>query len=445
MLRLTPRISALRLPLRQRIPPTRRLQTTPSPVTPVGPFTVTVQGPHVDSEDASEHTEPLLDQLKSIPKDTTILTIGEDPPSDTEWGILGKHFTGVRDLTIDTGFNEDLNDRLMPTHWPLDKLKLSGPCGEVTKSPHILQGTVAHLILNFASELRFEGPTSNELSRAYDEAIKCGEKEKEYIGDSGIQLIMMSSLALEWLANKYPHGTSISSSERPELEPENRPVEGQEIRLRTLEIIENDAIDTFQRMSLALPHIVDNLTSLNIRSTSNPPDPQWMQESFFLGVLKEMTNLETFHLSIGETFQEEASLPGLFASLPPNLTTLHIRGPASLAQSERWEEWVTAFGSEDFLPKLQRLAFVLDLHYKENEYGRKELEDAPGGLLREARAACDQLCDAARRRGVKVEPLTDEWAGGHVCLRPVDERWDGDNEREREERPSATQQSSKET
>ncbi|KAL2818049.1 hypothetical protein BJX63DRAFT_82694 [Aspergillus granulosus] len=423
MLRLAPSISTiwrwLPLPLRQRIPPTRCVQT----LTPVGPFTVTVQGPHVDSEDAPEHIEPLLAQLKAIPRDTTILTIGEDPPSDTEWGILGKHFTSVRDLTIDSGFNEDLNDRLMPTHWPLDRLELSGPCGEVTKSPHILQGRVAHLVLYLASELRFEGPTSDGLRDAYTEAIECGEKQKEYIGKSKIQLIMMASLALEWLAKKYPSGTDLSDSDRPELEPENRPVDAEAIRLRTLEIIENDAIDTFQRMSLALPHVVQNLTSLNLRSTSNPPDPRWLHESYFAGVLQKLPNLDTLRLTIGDVFTDHTSLPALFTWLPPSVATLHFRGPASLVQSERWEEWVAAFGSASFLPQLQRLAFVLDLYYQEDDYGRKQLADAPEGLLLEARAACDRLCQAAQRRGVQVEPLTDEWAGKHVCLRPIDGRW----------------------
>ncbi|KAJ0421281.1 hypothetical protein BJY00DRAFT_110441 [Aspergillus carlsbadensis] len=432
MIRLTPRIAlpAIRLPLRQRIPPTRRIQTLTPATPPVGPFKVTVQGPHVDSEDIPEHTEPLLEQLKTLPKDTTILTIGEDPPSDTEWGILGKHFTSVRDLTMDSGFNEELNDKLMPIHWPLEKLQLSGPCGEVTKSPHILQGRVAHLVLYFASELRFEGPTSDELNRAYHEAIERGEKKKEYIGDSGIQLIMMTSLALEWMAKKYPEGEHDMSQFK--LEPENLPIEGEEIRTRTLEIIENDAIDTFQRMSLALPHVVQNLTSLTLRSTSNPPDPRWLHEGFFGNVLKEMKNLETLHLTVGDIFQKEESLPALFTWLPPNVTTLHLRGPASLVQSKRWEEWVTTFESKDFLPKLQRLAFVLDLHYKEGEYGHKELDDAPEGLLLEARAACDRVCDAARRRGVEVQPLSDRWAGKHVCLRPVDARWSLS--------PSATQQ-----
>ncbi|KAL3490242.1 hypothetical protein BJX62DRAFT_142471 [Aspergillus germanicus] len=424
MIRLDPRIafSALRLPLRQRIPPTRRIQTLVTPATPpVGPFTVKVQGPHVDSEDIPEHTEPLLTQLKSIPKETTILTIGEDPPSDTEWGILGKHFTSVRDLTMDCGFNEELRDRLMPVHWPLEKLEIWGPCGEVTKSPHILQGRVAHLVLYFASEMRFEGPTSDELDRAHHEAIERGEKTKEYIGDSGIQVIMLSELAVEWIAKKYPEGEHEISQFK--LEPENQPVEGQEIRTRTLEIIENDAIDTFQRMSLALPHVVQNLRSLTLRSTSNPPDPRWLHEDFFGGVLKEMTNLETLHLTVGDIFQKEESLPALFTWLPPNVTTLHFRAPASLVHSKRWEEWVTAFESKDFLPKLERLAFVLDIHNKEGEYSKK-LEDAPEDLLLEARAACDRVCDAARRRGVKVVPLEDKWAGKHVCLRPVDARWD---------------------
>ncbi|KAL2870150.1 uncharacterized protein BJX67DRAFT_378682 [Aspergillus lucknowensis] len=415
----------VRLPRLSRLPKQceRRLTTT---VPQIGPYTVTVQGPWVDSEDAPDHKEPLLAQLKSIPRDTTTLTIDEDPPSDTEWDILANHFTAVRDLTIDSGFNEDLNDAKMPLHWPLEKLQLWGPCGEVTKSPHILQGRVGHLVLYFASELRFEGPTSRELSRAHDEAIERGEAQKRFLGKSGIQVVHMTELAQAWLREKCTaEGGEPKDGEE---EAEHRPVDNgddveKESQMHTLEIIENDALDTFLRMSLALPHVVENLTTLNLRSTSNPPDCSWIHESMLGEVLPQLTQLQTLKLSVGEVFSDESSLPALYAWLPPNLTTLHFRGPVSLARSARWSDWVAAFASAEFLPRLERLAFVLDLHYAANEYDRKELAIAPDDLLDEARAACKRLCEAVRRRGVTIEGIQDEWAGQHVCLRPVDHRW----------------------
>ncbi|KAI9369640.1 hypothetical protein BJX61DRAFT_518594 [Aspergillus egyptiacus] len=407
--------SFLRLPkIHRPIPPiASRIHT------PIGPHRVIVQGPHVDSEDAADHREPLLSQLRNIPRDTTILTVEEDPPSDTEWGILGDHFTNVEDLTIDTGFHEDLNDRKMPLHWPLQRLEIQGVCGEVTKSPHILQGRVGHLILYFTSEMRFEGPRSDELSDAYQKEIARGEVEARYIGR--LQIIHMSELALDWMSKKYT--TSENPNPSPQLEPENRPLEDEEIRLHTLEIIENDALDTFQRMTLALPHLVANLTTLHLRSTSNPPDFSWINEDALAAILPQLTNLQTLTLYVGDVFRDPSSLPALYTWLPPNLTTLHFRGPASLCRSERWEEWIGAFASGEFLPRLRRLAFVLDFHYEVGQYKSQELADAPEELLQQARTECDRLCEAARRRGVSIEVLHDEWAGRHGCLRPVDSRW----------------------
>lgn len=294
---------------------------------------------------------------------------------------------------------------------------ISGVCGEVTKSPHILQGLVKHLILYFTSEMRFEGPRSDELSRAYQEAIDRGEAQAEYIPGSKIQLINITKLGQEWIAQKYG-----DSSAKAELEPENRPVEGQESRLRTLEIIENDALDTFQRMCAAIPHVVEKVSTLNLRSTSGRPDFSWTEERSFAKILPQLTDLQTLKLSVGEVFHEETTLPALYTSLPPNITTLHFRGPISLCRSGRWEEWVTAFSVDTFLPKLQRLAFVLDIHYEEGKHN-KELADAPEEDLLQARAACGRLYEGARRRGITIEPLLDEWADKHVCVRPVDGRW----------------------
>ncbi|KAL5333730.1 hypothetical protein BJX70DRAFT_47659 [Aspergillus crustosus] len=372
-------------------------------------YKVTVQGPHVASEDAPDHRDSLLSQLKDIPKDITTLTLAEDPPSNSEWDILSSHFTSVRDLTMDSGWNEDLNDRKMPLHWPLERLTLSSPCGEVIESPHILQGRVRHLVLYLTSGLRFEGPTSPELTKTYQQAIERCAAEKQYLGESKIQLINTPELAVAWMKEKY---TAVGEQEASaSLEPDNRPVEGQESRMRTLEIIENDALDTFQRMSLALPHVIQNLTSLTLHSTNIVPDFNTLDEGLFLTLLPSLTNLTTLTLSIGESFHQPSSLPALFTRLPQSLTTLHFRGPISLIQSPRWEEWIAAFKSETYLPNLQHLAFVLDLHYtQENENGLKRPKPAPEKDLCQARAACERVHEAARNRGISIQPLSGAWA-----------------------------------
>ncbi|KAL4974600.1 hypothetical protein BDW66DRAFT_139557 [Aspergillus desertorum] len=382
---------------------------------------VTVQGPYVDSESAPEHREALLAQLRTIPRDTTKLLIEEDPPSNTEWSILGDHFTSVRDLKIDSGFNEYLNDRDMPVHWPVERLTLSDVCGEVTKSPHILHGRIKHLILYCTAGMRFEGPTSDELYHMNDEVIKRHEARLQSLGrNSNIQFINMSQLGEEWMAKKY---NNVGLSDNPPLEPENQPVDGEKSRLRTLEIIENDALDTFLRMSAALPHVVATVTSLTLRSTSLGRDFDWFSEKLFPDVLAQLDALEALNLSVGAVFKEPSTLSGLYASFPPNLTTLHFRGPVSLWRAEEWEDWVSAFSDKSFLPRLERLAFVLDLHYVPDEHGHLRLETPPDEDLREARAACERLYEGARRRGLIVESLRDDWAGKHACLKPVDDRW----------------------
>ncbi|KAL5041585.1 hypothetical protein BDW71DRAFT_211967 [Aspergillus fruticulosus] len=362
-----PRISAL-LP---RIPTLRRY--TPHAATQE----VAVQGPHVGRKSAPEHREALLAQLRDIPKDTRKLRIEEDTPSDTEWSILAEHFTSVRDLELESGFNEELNDRNMPVHWPLERLLVSGVCGEVTKSPHILRGRIQHLILYLTSEMRFEGPTSAELRRMNQEAIERGEAKVQYLSEtSKIQLINITQLGRKWMEKKYnPPGLT----ENPPLEPENQPVDGEDSRLRTLEIIEDDALDTFLRM--AASH-----------------------------ALAELVALESLNLSVGVVFSEPSTLPGLYTGFPPNLTTLHFRGPITLCRSERWEEWVSAFRDRNFLPNLSRLAFVLDLHYVPDKHGTLRPDAPPEEDLREARAACERLYEGARRRGISIESFHDEWA-----------------------------------
>ncbi|BAE59138.1 unnamed protein product [Aspergillus oryzae RIB40] len=161
-------------------------------------------------EDSENHGEDLISQLKSIPSDITALRIEEDAPSDKEWAILGSHFTDIQSLELESGFNEDLNDKELPLHWPLKRCQISSACGEVTRTPHIRQGRVSHLILLLTSGIRFEGPTSSELSKAHSQAIARGEEKADFITvkegtpeERQIQITSIPELASKWMINKY--------------------------------------------------------------------------------------------------------------------------------------------------------------------------------------------------------------------------------------------------
>ena len=147
---------------------------------------------------------------------------------------------------------------------------------------------------------------------------------------------------------------------------------------------------------------MDNVETLRLRSTQGN-DFELLQEEVFSQMLPEFHNLQTLHLTIGEVFQDESLLPTLYKAFPPNLTALYFRGPALLTQSEQWNGWLGAFASPEFLPKLQRLAFVLDLHYKD----KKEAK-VPDELLRQAREACEPIYEAALQRGITLEAMPAE-------------------------------------
>ncbi|KAL4796686.1 hypothetical protein BDV19DRAFT_387877 [Aspergillus venezuelensis] len=233
----------------------------------------------------------------------------------------------------------------------------------------------------------------------HSEAIQRGEKEPKNLEPDGggrkIEVTFLPDLAVEWLADKHHGKGAGDATPTPEPEPENRPVEGQESQLRTLEIIENDALDTFVRI-----------------------------DETFLQILSALEALETLNLFVGEIFEDPATLPSLCKHLPPNLTTLQFRGPLSFGRSDEFNEWVEAFKSESFLPKLERLAFVLDYHYSKGDNAWfSRLDTPPEDELAEARAACERLYEAARQRGITVQPLHDRWVNGHMRLRDVDSRW----------------------
>jgi hypothetical protein len=96
-------------------------------------FTVKVKGPHEAGDD--DHRDLLLAQLEKIPRDIQFLDITEDTPSEIEWELLGNHFSKIKDLEMHRGWNEELNDAGLPTHWPLERLLVSDACGEVFCRP----------------------------------------------------------------------------------------------------------------------------------------------------------------------------------------------------------------------------------------------------------------------------------------------------------------------
>lgn len=336
-----------------------------------------------------------------------------------EWSLLGAHFSSVKDLDISTGFNEDLNDERMPLHWPLERLLISSACGEVFRSPFVLEGKVKHLILLLTSGLRFEGPTSAELCRANTEAIARGDAKEEYMTvhkgtseERKIAIVSIPALAFDWMKEKYESGQSHPVRPTPD-----------QINLETLEILEHDTIDAFIRMTLALPHLVQNLKTLNIRS-SNGFDFNFTNEEMFHQIFPQLDGLETLVFTAGEVFKNEQFLPLLYKTFPSNLSTLRIRGPVSLSKSEHWKEWVQSFADPAFLPNLKKLSFVLDLDYEQGDSHRKKNVTAQEEELREAKAACNQLCAGAEKRDITIEPLHDEWSEYSKNLSQVDDRWD---------------------
>ncbi|KFY44057.1 hypothetical protein V494_01663 [Pseudogymnoascus sp. VKM F-4513 (FW-928)] len=380
--------------------------------------TLKVQGPHEAEEDG--HKEALLSQLQGAQKEIQSLKIDHDTPSDTEWGLMSDHFSDIQNLEMEAGFNEELNDKPIPAHWPIERLLVSSSCGEVFESPFVLEGRVKHLILLLTSGLRFEGPTSDELCRANEEAIERGEAKADYITvregtpeERKIQITSISGLARNWMGQKYGNTDTAAEPETPVPEHVNTEI---------LEILENDAIDTFTRMTLALPNLIGNLKTLNLRSSSGL-DFHFTPKEMFREILPQLTNVKTFVFTVGDIFEEADFLPLFYEQFPPNISTLRFRGPFSLAKSEHWSKWLEAFANPEYLPNLKKLSFVLDLAYDNEEDGGRKRKPTVDEL-REGKAACKKLFDGLENRGIVIEPFHDKWADYSVSFDKVDERWE---------------------
>ncbi|PYH79441.1 hypothetical protein BO82DRAFT_366810 [Aspergillus uvarum CBS 121591] len=96
---------------------------------------------------------------------------------------------------------------------------------------------------------------------------------------------------MAWLDAKYG-GPNCN-----ELDPDNTPLTQHEVSLQTLEIVENDALCTFARMTLALPYVVRNTSALHLSSTNGCCEFQKTNEKMFVQFLPQMESLKILQLS----------------------------------------------------------------------------------------------------------------------------------------------------
>ncbi|KAJ5959803.1 uncharacterized protein N7479_006953 [Penicillium vulpinum] len=369
---------------------------------------IKVQGPPEVSK--SDHETHLQAQLQSIPKTTKELLITVHTPSDPEWAILGAHFSSVRILRLESHNREyKLNNKLIPLHWPLQQLTLYSTFGQLTQTPFVRKGLVGHLILFYDYYLRFKGLPNDKLSEEEQYTLRKGPKfpSAKFNKPNDKKLVDFTSFVADHMHRFL--------GETLNIEPENEPPAGP-INLHTLEIWEYDSVDVFCRMAMALPHLVENLQTLLLRYTGmGKSEPLTM--GCFRAFLPALTNLKTLDLKFAD-FGDMSTVEIMYKFFPPDLTTLFFRGPALLIESEHWADWLRAFESPDLLPQLQRLTFVLDIHY---EYWCREVDiAAPEEILGRAREACEPPYEIARKRGITIEsiPIDDDGQAG-----PMDDRW----------------------
>lgn len=98
------------------------------------------------------------------------------------------------------------------------------------------------------------------------------------------------------------HMSKVYSNSERKLEPENEPPAGP-INLQSLEIFENDALDTLCRMYGPLPHLVYNLHTFWLRSTTGLDFGLTGEESF-RQILPDLKNLKVFNLTVGDVFND---------------------------------------------------------------------------------------------------------------------------------------------
>ncbi|KAL8789292.1 MAG: hypothetical protein Q9213_001215 [Squamulea squamosa] len=134
---------------------------------------VTVDLPGIKKSNAQ-----IAEEINGLDPDTVNLSLDDGTPNDETWAVVSKHLMTIKHLRLSGGWDEMLNDKL-PLHWPLERLLIDSSGGELVQYPWITKGRVKHLILWLTCNLRFDGPTSDELFRRHYEAVERGEKEEE--------------------------------------------------------------------------------------------------------------------------------------------------------------------------------------------------------------------------------------------------------------------------
>jgi hypothetical protein len=192
--------------------------------------------------------------------------------------------------------------------------------------------------------------------------------------------------------------------------------------MKHLSILGNDALEVLTGIAATKFYLLASLDSLILYSASKN-DLLHIPPSVFLTLFPHLANLTTLKLTLGSSMYarligkvgNDRFLPALF---PPNIQTLHFRGPGSMVRD--LDKFAAAFASEGFLPQLKRISLILDLADDDSD-GPFELSLEE---LTAAHAACRKVLDAAAKRGVVVDKFREPWIEAHQRLFwGVDDRW----------------------
>ncbi|KAH6641877.1 hypothetical protein F5144DRAFT_643633 [Chaetomium tenue] len=360
----------------------------------------------------------LQDAMAVIDRETDILHITGDVPSNGEWEALGQHFTKVRFLKVATGFNEDWIDAKFPLNWPLDLLIIADAAGDRITTPAIMEGRINHLVLLFAHGLRFEGPLTEDLMKDAKPMSMIPTGQLQFNYDS------------KWLKEKYLLVSSEDEEKDDEDEEKEEDADDALFSLergddppscmKYLDILGNDALEMLTYMALAKFHLLASLESLIIYSsdTDLPLVP-----FFFFSFLRKLIHLKHVKLTLESAIYAKISEsihpePFLHLIHPPSIETLWLRGPVSAASE--MDEFAADLADPSFLPNLKLLSLRLDLPDASSEHRHQ----ASPEQLRAARVACKKVLDVAATRGIAVKPFEEPWAVIYPTLFiDVDPRW----------------------
>lgn len=400
--------------------------------TPVIDMTM-IEGLGSGGQERENATHSLQAVMAEIDRDTDVLHITGDVPTNDQWETLGQHFTKVRFLKIATGWDEHWIDAKFPLNWPLELLIIADAISERITTPAILEGRIKHFVILFACGLRFEGPSVKDLLKdaepfgilprpkkpdAESHAERGTPKEADAANQpveepglpDGIKLYSVPKEWDQWLCNKYGGNVIVFPGDH-----DNDPPSA----MKTLDILGNDALQMLTYIALAKYHLLASLENLTIYSSDTDlPIVPTMFAQFVPGLLR----LKDFKMTLtGDAYArvlKGTGEPFLHAILPPGLETLRLRGPVSAAS--HLDELVAAFADPEFLPNLKRISLLFDMPDKKSEHPK----EASLEQLRAAHEACKKVLDVAAARGAVVEAFEEPWVENYPQLfREVDNRW----------------------